>query len=246
MRAIAGLSDAASSVPAQAEGKYVARGLSFRAAEFESAAAPLTSAQAAPYDAAAATWQRVRAELVAAAALTGAGTDVWRVFWAAQQRFFKLLCVSLKVPAVLRAARAALAAGECVVIGLQSTGEAAADALQLRPGQAAPLLSVTRATLRNFITNHFPVARNVAVAAAEAAAAAAAAGEPPPPAPDPDANRFPELVATRDSLLALVDSLDLPPHFLDGALLPPLPFQPYVAERPGVMPPAYSLFAARA
>ena len=39
------------------------------------------------------------------------------------QRFFRYLCVSAKVPAVLREAQAALAAQECVVVGLQSTGE---------------------------------------------------------------------------------------------------------------------------
>jgi hypothetical protein len=40
----------------------------------------------------------------------------------AQQRFFKLLCVSLKTPTVVEAAKKALADGCCVVIGLQSTG----------------------------------------------------------------------------------------------------------------------------
>jgi K+ transporter len=74
------------------------------------------------YNASAAVWQRVRAELATAMSLTGAGNEVWRTFWAAQQRFFKLLCVSLKTPAVVVAAKAALAAGQCVVIGLQSTG----------------------------------------------------------------------------------------------------------------------------
>lgn len=71
-------------------------------------------------------WQALRNELATAIALTGAGNETWRVFWGAQQRFFKLLCVSMKVPAVVRLARAALDAGQCVVIGLQSTGETSA------------------------------------------------------------------------------------------------------------------------
>jgi len=29
--------------------------------------------------------------------LVSASRDVWKPYWAAQQRFFKLLCVSLKV-----------------------------------------------------------------------------------------------------------------------------------------------------
>lgn len=44
-------------------------------------------------------------------AATGSTRDVQKPFWAAQQRFFKLLCVSMKVGAVVREARAALDAG---------------------------------------------------------------------------------------------------------------------------------------
>jgi len=44
-------------------------------------------------------------------AATNSKADVWKPFWAAQQRFFKLLCVSLKVGTVVKEARAALDAG---------------------------------------------------------------------------------------------------------------------------------------
>lgn len=74
------------------------------------------------YNAAADMWQEVRSELATAMTLTGASNDAWRTFWAAQQRFFKLLCVSMKVPAVVALAKEALVNGSCVVIGLQSTG----------------------------------------------------------------------------------------------------------------------------
>ena len=40
------------------------------------------------------------------------------------QRFFRHICMSAKVPAVVRLAKEALAENKCVVIGLQSTGEA--------------------------------------------------------------------------------------------------------------------------
>ena len=47
------------------------------------------------------------------------------------------MCKSMvQVPTVVAEARRALEEGHCVVIGLQSTGEAAADALGLEPGQA--------------------------------------------------------------------------------------------------------------
>ncbi|CAM9481207.1 unnamed protein product, partial [Phaeothamnion confervicola] len=60
------------------------------------------------------------------------GVDVKKVtkqviitqFWAAHQRFFKSMCIALKVPAAVRLAKAALEEGKCVVLGLQSTGEA--------------------------------------------------------------------------------------------------------------------------
>jgi len=57
----------------------------------------------------------------------GLGTGVsmtWRAFWAAHQRFFRHMCMAAKVPCVVKLAKEAIEAGKCVVIGLQSTGEA--------------------------------------------------------------------------------------------------------------------------
>ena len=62
-----------------------------------------------------------------------------------------------QVPIVAAEAQAALAAGQAVVIGLQSTGEAAADAMQLEPGQACGFVSTTRELLTRFVAQHFPV-----------------------------------------------------------------------------------------
>ena len=45
-------------------------------------------------------------------------------FWGAHQRFFKQMCMAIKVSAVVRIAQRARAEGKCVVIGLQTTGEA--------------------------------------------------------------------------------------------------------------------------
>ena len=52
--------------------------------------------------------------------------DKWLMtnFWAAHQRFFRSLCMSIKIPTLVGIARKALDDGMCVVIGLQSTGEA--------------------------------------------------------------------------------------------------------------------------
>jgi hypothetical protein len=48
-----------------------------------------------------------------------------------------------------------------VVIGLQSTGEAAADAAGLEPGPVPGFVSTTRELLARFMATHFPVAREV-------------------------------------------------------------------------------------
>lgn len=59
-------------------------------------------------------------------------------------------------------AKQALADGCAVVIGLQSTGEAAADALGLEPGQSCGAVSTTREMLSRFVQTHFPVLRETA------------------------------------------------------------------------------------
>ena len=46
-----------------------------------------------------------------------------QVYWGCHQRFFKQLIVSMKVDLVVAEAKAALAQGFAVVIGLQQTGE---------------------------------------------------------------------------------------------------------------------------
>lgn len=52
----------------------------------------------------------------------------------------------------MQLAEAALAAGHCVVVGLQSTGEAASDATGLQPGAALPgFLSTTKELLCRWV-----------------------------------------------------------------------------------------------
>ncbi len=47
-----------------------------------------------------------------------------------------MLCIAAKVPEVVRQAKEAIQQGQCVVIGLQSTGEAATEAAKERHGAA--------------------------------------------------------------------------------------------------------------
>ena len=147
-------------------GFYLARGLSFRSAEFLELEIPLTQDQIRIYDAAVQMWVDLRAALTQAVAACSDGKkdgkDPFRIFWAAQQRFFKLLCVSMKVPAIVEEAKLALDQGHAVVIGLQSTGEAAADALDIQLGDSCGWVSVTKQILLHFVNNHFPTTKSTA------------------------------------------------------------------------------------
>lgn len=148
------------------DGFYLARGLSFRSAEFLELEIPLTEDQIRIYDAAVEMWVDLRAALNQAVAACSDGKkdgkDPFRIFWGAQQRFFKLLCVSMKVPAIAEEAKVALEQGNAVVIGLQSTGEAAADALDIQLGDTCGWVSVTKQILLHFVNNHFPTTKSTA------------------------------------------------------------------------------------
>ncbi|KAK3042673.1 hypothetical protein RJ639_000925 [Escallonia herrerae] len=80
------------------------------------------------YRKAAEFWAELRVELLSASAfLTNDkpnSSQLWRLYWASHQRFFRHMCMSAKVPAVVRLSKQALMENKCVVIGLQSTGEA--------------------------------------------------------------------------------------------------------------------------
>lgn len=209
------------------QGFYVCRGLSFRSAEFLELEVSLTAAQIGVYDAAVQVWCDLRAALHEALAAIGPveGKDPWKPFYAAQQRFFKLLCVSMKVPTVVREAQEALAGGGCVVIGLQSTGEAAADALNLQPGETRGWVSVTREILLQFVANHFPTTRPQQAPPAGSGAdgdgsngmAAAAAGSSGATHGSGTAlaEEISQAVGLKEELLARIQALELPPNFLD-------------------------------
>ena len=69
-----------------------------RDAEFIELSCNLTAAQIELYDGAVEMWWTIRSEMVQALSLCSIKRkDLWKTFWSAQQRFFKLLCVCLKV-----------------------------------------------------------------------------------------------------------------------------------------------------
>uniref|UniRef100_A0A7S0KP95 Helicase ATP-binding domain-containing protein n=1 Tax=Ostreococcus mediterraneus TaxID=1486918 RepID=A0A7S0KP95_9CHLO len=144
----------------KASGKYVSRGLSFRQAEFETETIVLRPDQRKMYDDACDLMQMIRRACIEAVRRTRSdGKGVWGAYWSVHQRFFKLLCISMKVPAVVAKANQALAKGHCVVIGLQTTGEAQDNMAELKIGEDVTqfgFVSTTREMLINFLDTHFP------------------------------------------------------------------------------------------
>ncbi|CAH3034332.1 unnamed protein product [Porites lobata] len=142
----------------KASGMYVSRGLSFRQAEFVNVEPTLTAQQIKVYDTQFTFGTELKKSLEFAIGRTTSSTPrVWSVFWSCHQRFFKQLCMSMKVPTIVEEAQQALQAGYCVVIGLQSTGEASLESEISRCGGVLNgFVSSTEEIISRFITQYFP------------------------------------------------------------------------------------------
>lgn len=110
------------SMELKAEGKYVARSLSFQSTEFREVKCVIDDGHKRHlYDQAARFWQTMRKSLNGDLERLGSeGEQINRHFWGVQQRFFKLLTLSLKVDTLIECVNSALQEGYAVVIGLQS------------------------------------------------------------------------------------------------------------------------------
>lgn len=139
-------------------GSYMARQLSFKTTSFDIRIAKLDEKFIELYDGCVELWSRALQTFSAASSFVENSKQnrrIWTSFWAAHQKFFKFLCIGAKVPLVVEIAKKALRDGECVVIGLQSTGEAKTlEALE--DGDINEFVSTARATFESLIENHFP------------------------------------------------------------------------------------------
>ena len=86
---------------------------------------------------------------------------VWGQFWSSHQRFFKYLCMACKVPYVVELSKSALLNKKCVVIGLQSTGEARTLEQIDEFGEISEFVSTARGVLQNLVEKHFPSFENL-------------------------------------------------------------------------------------
>nr|XP_054771437.1 uncharacterized protein LOC129279369 [Lytechinus pictus] len=142
----------------KASGMYVSRGLSFQEAEFETVETMLTEEQIKMYDMATHVWSEIQRSLEVALGRTNTAPGrIWSMFWSCHQRFFKQLCLGVKVPTIVEQAKSSLAEGKCVVIGLQTTGEASLESEMTKHDTTLPgFVSVAREILTRFIQQHFP------------------------------------------------------------------------------------------
>eukprot|EP01134_Creolimax_fragrantissima_P008498 CFRG8498T1 len=140
-------------------GTYVSRGLSYSDCEFEIIVADTSTTNGALYDKCCILWAQLRVALKKAIARTNSPSRIMRSYWATHQRFFLQLCVSLKVERIVELAETALEQGDCVVIGLQKTGESSAEAV-LGDGVEGTVypspVSVEKEIFMRFIATTFP------------------------------------------------------------------------------------------
>jgi hypothetical protein len=139
----------------KASGHYLQRTLSYEHAEFELVRTAVAPEAGVIYARAALFWTKLWA--IARLLPRHAGDKSWTgCFWAAHLRFHRSMLIAAKVPAAVTLANTALDAGECVVLGLQSTGEAATDravanaaGAELEDAISAPL-EILSALIRKF------------------------------------------------------------------------------------------------
>ncbi|KAL6567599.1 udp-glycosyltransferase [Orobanche gracilis] len=146
----------------KARGMYVCRTLSYKGAEFEVVEVPLDANMMHMYGKAAEFWAELRMELLSASTFFADerpnSSQVWRLYWANHQRFFRHMCMSAKVPAVVGLSKRALVENKCVVIGLQSTGEAGTEEAVTKYGvELDDFISGPRELLLKFVEENYPL-----------------------------------------------------------------------------------------
>nr|CAD7429285.1 unnamed protein product [Timema monikensis] len=142
-------------------GMYIARQLSFHGVAFKIEEVNLSKEFVELYDNSVKLWVGALKMFTEAADLIGSDNQMkktmWGQFWASHQRFFKYLCIAAKVNHAIAVAKEAVECGKCVVIGLQSTGEARTlEQLEKDDGELTDFVSTAKGVLESLVENHFP------------------------------------------------------------------------------------------
>lgn len=140
---------------------YIARQLSFHGVSFKIEEVTLSKDFEKIYDASVKLWVEAMQKFQEAAELVDAENrmrkTMWGQFWSSHQRFFKYLCIAAKVPHAVSLAHEAIKCGKCVVIGLQSTGEARTlEQLERDEGELTDFVSTAKGVFQTLVEKHFP------------------------------------------------------------------------------------------
>merc|ERR1719225_94466 len=141
-------------------GMYIARQLSFSGVSFRIDEVELPEKLRSVYNESVDLWVELMHKFEEASLLVEADKRVrktmWGQFWSAHQRFFKYLCIASKVPHVVEVANEVQKMGKCVVIGLQSTGEARTIEVVEREEELTDFVSTSKGVLQSLVEKHFP------------------------------------------------------------------------------------------
>merc|ERR1719193_2359005 len=141
-------------------GMYIARQLSFQGVSFRIDEVELDEELRRVYNKSVDLWVELLHKFTEAADLIDAEKKMkktmWGQFWSSHQRFFKYLCIASKVKHVCRVAEEMQRMGKCVVIGLQSTGEARTLEAVEREEELTDFVSTSKGVLQSLVEKHFP------------------------------------------------------------------------------------------
>ena len=141
-------------------GMYIARQLSFQGVTFRIDEVELSGKMRKIYDDSVDLWVELLHKFTEAADLIDADKKMkktmWGQFWSSHQRFFKYLCIASKVKHVCKISEEEQRMGKCVVIGLQSTGEARTLEQVEREEELSDFVSTSKGVLQSLVEKHFP------------------------------------------------------------------------------------------
>ncbi|CAF0804799.1 unnamed protein product, partial [Didymodactylos carnosus] len=141
-------------------GMYIARQLSFSGVNFSILEVPLEHEYVKTYDESVKLWIDIKEKLHQALELSDTQNisrkHIWAHFWLSHQRFFKYLCMACKVQKVVDLTKQATNNNKCVVIGLQSTGEAKTLEQLDEFGELNDFVSTAKGVIQSFVDKHFP------------------------------------------------------------------------------------------
>ncbi|XP_054279208.1 protein strawberry notch-like [Macrosteles quadrilineatus] len=141
-------------------GIYIARQLSFHGVTFNIDEIQLSPEFVRAYNDSVALWVQMLNDFQTAIELMEVPAKdkmtIIRQFWGSHQRFFKYLCIAAKVERTVAITREAVKMGKSVVIGLQSTGEAATIGTLKEDGEINEFVGTAKTVLQQLVEKHFP------------------------------------------------------------------------------------------